>query len=81
MYVCGMKSLILIASVLLLASCQKCYDATVTVTTKTTGQHPTTGTTVTKLCGDDSNYCGETMVTTATVNGFTTTITTKYVCH
>lgn len=67
---------------LLLTSCKKCADCTVTVTTKVTGQPPQTGTSTTELCGDDLKEAdGNTTTAQSTYNGYTAVVTTKTECQ
>lgn len=66
----------------LFASCKKCADCTVTVTTKVTGQPPQTGTSTTELCGDDLKEAdGNTTTAQSTYNGYTAVITTTTECQ
>lgn len=74
-------ALLLFLLPLFLVSCKKCADCTITVTTKTTGQMPYTAYSTTELCGSDLKEAdGNTMTSTATVNGYTSTITTRTTC-
>jgi len=76
-----LMTLILLA-MLFFASCKKCADCTTTVTTKVTGQQPTTGTSVSEMCGDDLDEAdGYTNTATSTLNGYTATITTVTTCQ
>jgi hypothetical protein len=72
----------LVIALLSLSACKKCATCTTTVTQKVTGQQAVTGTTVSEFCGSDLKEAdGYHSVSTATVNGYTATITTDIKCQ